>query len=125
MASMVKDKSSEHFITINKVNTETYTVAIVMTGVPPGEIPTCAIGNDSANPGTIKNYIDAKGKHVNISIYAIEETKSIKIELFYVEEEKSVVMTRIFREDGLMSLRADATKKDGTTQYYTAVYKRA
>ena len=124
MASMVKDKSSEHFITINKVNTETYTVAIVMTGVPPGEIPTCAIGNDSSNPGKLDNHID-KGKHVRVSIYAIEETKSIKVEYFYVAEEKRLDILRTVREDGHMDFRVDATKKDGSSHYYTAVYKRA
>jgi len=121
---MVKDQPSEHVIKITKVNSEAYTFSIVMTGVPPGEIPTCAIGNDSATPGKLDNHID-KGKHVRVLIYAIEETKSIKVEYFYVAEEKRLDILRTVREDGHMDFRAESTKKDGTSQYYTAVYKRA
>mmetsp|Transcript_28940 Transcript_28940/g.39755 ORF Transcript_28940/g.39755 Transcript_28940/m.39755 type:complete len:221 (+) Transcript_28940:62-724(+) len=125
LANMAKDKSSENVFTINKVNDDLYTFALVMTGIPPGEIHTCTIGKDSANPGKLDNQVDSKGKVVNISIYAIEETKSIQIELFYVVEEKRVITIRTIREDGLMNMRGDMIKKDGTSQYYTAVYKKA
>ena len=57
-------------------------------------------------PGKLDNHTD-KGKLVYVSLYAIEETKFI------------------ISEDGLMDFRVDATKKDGTFQYYRAVYKRA
>jgi len=124
LANIAKDQYSEHVITINKVNSEAYTISLVMTGAPPGEIPTCAIGNDSSNPGKLDNHVD-KGKRVNISIYAIEETKSIKIDYFYVAEEKRLDILRTVREDGHMDFRVDATKKDGSSHYYTAVYKRA
>jgi len=110
-------------ITIKKVGNDLY-CTIIMNGVPPSEMPSCAIGKDAANPGKLDNHID-KGKLVNVSIHAIEETKSIISEWFYVEEEKRVKSTRTIREDGLMDFRVEATKKDGTSQYYTAVYKRA
>ena len=123
VARMFNGSYSENVITVNKVNNELY-FAIIMTGIPPGEIPTCVIGKDSAHPGKLESY-DDKGKHFRVSIHAIEETKSIKIDFLYVEEERRLLTTRNIREDGFMSVRVDASKKDGSSQYYTAVYKRA
>jgi len=123
MASMGHGRYSENVITVNKVNHDLY-FTLEMSGIPSGGTPSCAIGKDAAHPGKLDNHTD-KGKIVNVSIYAIEETKSIISEWFFVEEKKIVVISRTIREDGLMNFRAEATKKDGTSQYYTAVYKRA
>jgi hypothetical protein len=114
---------SEIIITIKKIKADLY-FSFVMHGIPPSEMPSCIIGKDAAHPGKLDNHTD-KGKLVYVSLYAIEETKSIISEWFFVEEGKRVKSTRTLREDGLMDFRVDATKKDGTSQYYTAVYKRA
>jgi len=122
MASVANGISSGQAITIKKVNNDTYTFAVVMTGVPPGELETCAIGKDSDNPTKI-DFID-KGKAVNIIVYAIEETKSINVEVFYIVEKKRIVFTRTIRPDGLLMMRGEAIKKDGSSKYFTIVYKR-
>jgi hypothetical protein len=93
-----------------------------MTGVPPGDIKTCNIGKDSENPNKIE--VNDKGKAINISIFAIEETKSIKFDALYVAEEKRVVFIRTIQPDGFMFMRGEATKKDGSSQYFTVLYKR-
>ena len=102
-----------------------FTFGIVMSGVPNGEIPVTPIGPDKDHATTVENIIDGMKKKLNITaLYADDEQKAIHIRIFYPAEGREVYACRRLLEDGRLSMRIDATKKDQTKSWLEIVYKK-